>query len=125
MKKTLFSLGLVVLIGSVIGTALTTNIFQPASKKNHASSYLTREGKPLALSRHLEKIGQAIAENGGEGGPGGYGRQKLLELAYPGKDIPFQRIVNARSSFMAIQRSTLLRSAGKQKKEEWESVGPS
>ena len=117
MKKIIFCLGLVVLIGSVIGTAITKNVFKPVSKKNNASSFMTREGKPLALSKHLEKIGRAVAENGGEGGPGGYGRQKLFELAYPGKDIPLQRIVNARTSFMTIQKAALRELRGNRSKK--------
>ena len=100
------------------------NRSSPESSAAANAGPLTNRHKPLALSRHLERIRQAIPGVGGEsGGPGSAGTQKFLALAYPDDDIPLARLASARAAAASIKGRPF--PTGKGRPGTWVTVGPS
>src|SRR5688572_32597344 len=59
--------------------------------------FTLRGSKPSALRQRLERLRQALPDNGGESydGPGGAGEWKLAALAYPADSIPLAKLQTA------------------------------
>jgi hypothetical protein len=85
---------------------------------------MTNRHKPLALSRHLERVRQAIPGLGGEAeGPGGADAEKFVALAYPDTDIPLARLNAARRAAASLSGRPF--PTGKGRPGTWVTVGPS
>ncbi|HZR31700.1 MAG TPA: hypothetical protein VFA76_07590 [Terriglobales bacterium] len=86
---------------------------------------VNEEGMPIALSRHLEKLKEAIPGNGGEsrGGPGSAAEAAFLQRAYPEHDIPVSRITTARRAFSGHKDKGFNRV--RRRTRGWANVGPS
>ena len=114
----------IVLIGTITGLSYVN---RPISieKQKKLSLPMNDKGKPLALSKHLERLQKTLPDNGGESnrGPGGAAQQKLLSLAYPDSDIPIARLEAAKSSFQTVKSKGF--KGGKGQPGKWISVGPS
>jgi hypothetical protein len=85
---------------------------------------MTNRHKPLALSRHLERLRQTIP--GVEGlaeGPGSADAAKFLALAYPDNDIPLARLNAARAAAASLNGRRF--PTGKGRPGTWVTVGPS
>jgi hypothetical protein len=96
----------------------------PAGPGSPGVGPMTNRHKPLALSRHLERVRQAIPGVGGEsGGPGSADTQKFLALAYPDVDIPLARLDSARAAAAALNGRPF--PTGKGQPGTWVTVGPS
>ena len=81
--------------------------------------------KPLALSKHLDKLKQALPGNGGEmpGGPSSADVQDFLARVYPDNDIPLARLEGARSAASRLAQKGFPK--GKGRPGTWVTVGPS
>jgi hypothetical protein len=96
----------------------------PAGSGSPGVGPMTNRHKPLALSRHLERVRQAIPGVGGEsGGPGSADAEKFLALAYPDVDIPLARLDSARAAAAALNGKPF--PTGKGRPGTWVTVGPS
>ena len=85
---------------------------------------VNEEGLPVALSRHLDKLKEAIPGNGGESrGPGSAAEAAFLQRAYPEHDIPMSRIVTARRAFSGHKDKGFTRV--RRRTRGWANVGPS
>lgn len=120
IRKVIFILGIVALAGVVISAVIMKENSGSSEKKQ---TFAMKGGRPLALSKHLDKLSKTIPGVGGESGEGPAGRAawKLQQLAYPDKDIPLARVTKMRAGFRAIQARTAGRSTAA---GAWESIGP-
>src|SRR5512138_3906798 len=83
-----------------------------------------REGMPLSLDRHIEKLIQTVPGNSGEPreGPGLAEEDAFLQRAYPDDSIPLERIEAAQAAATALQRRGF--PTGKGRPGTFVSVGP-
>ena len=88
---------------------------------------------PVALAKHLAKLGQTIPGKGGEpagessgNAPGSStaGLEEFAQMAYPKKDIPLSSLKAARHAFATLKARTLGARPGTNRSLRWDHVGP-
>ncbi|HEY0739443.1 MAG TPA: sialidase family protein [Herpetosiphonaceae bacterium] len=112
----------IALIATVAGVAFA---FEPVRELASLESDMpVEEEGPVALSRHIEKIREAVPGNGGEAteGPGFAADYAFFQRAYPDTAIPLSRLEKARGDF---NKKKLKGNPGQDKKGVWQPVGPS
>ena len=115
-----------VLLMLAVGMAVVLAARRPPEQARLAAKEAkTERNMPLAISRHMEKLQQAIPGNGGEPGegPGGAEAESFLALAYPDTDIPLARLDAARAA--AARHRGKGFPTGKGRPGSWVTVGPS
>jgi hypothetical protein len=101
----------------------------PAGREQHVAGLrerlAVRGDVPPALSRRLERLRQALPDNGGESedGPGGAGEWKLAALAYPADSISLSKLQTAQAAAAKLKAKGFPR--GKGRNGTWVTVGPS
>ncbi|MBV9788130.1 MAG: exo-alpha-sialidase, partial [Chloroflexi bacterium] len=111
----------IALIAGVAGVAFS---FEPVREMIALEGETGEEEGPVALSKHLEKIREAVPGNGGESteGPGFAADYAFFQRAYPDTSIPLTRIEKARGDF---NKKKIKGNPGQAKKGVWQPVGPS
>jgi hypothetical protein len=124
MKRSFAVPALAALVAVAVGS-VTVLIAGRATQLRDASPSVTFDRKmPRAVSRHLEKLKQAIPGRGGESEtPGGAGEESFLALAYPDTDIPLARLEAARAAAAGHRKRGFPK--GKGLPGSWVTVGPS
>jgi hypothetical protein len=114
-----------VLLVTTVGVAAVLSARRPRQARAGVTDAKTERNMPVVLSRHLEKLRQAIPGNGGEPGegPGRADEERFLALAYPDTDIPLARLDAARAA--AASKAKKGFPTGKGRPGSWVTVGPS
>ena len=98
---------------------------QTASPDQSGAKAALIRTKPRAVSKHLDKLKQALPGNGGElpGGPSSADAYDFVARAYPDTDIPLARLDGARSAADHVAKKGF--PTGKGRPGTWVTVGPS
>ena len=125
MKRLTVPGAFAVLLMLAVGMAVVLAARRPQPARVAVKETKTERNMPLAISRHMEKLQQAIPGNGGERGegPGGAEEESFLALAYPDTDIPLARLDAARAA--AGRHGKKGFPTGKGRPGSWVTVGPS
>jgi hypothetical protein len=124
MKRSFAVPALAALVAVAVGS-VTVLIAGRAKQLRDASPSVAFDRKmPRAVSRHIEKLKQALPGKGGESEtPGGAGEESFLALAYPDTDIPLARLEAARVAAAGHRKRGFPK--GKGRPGSWVTVGPS
>lgn len=117
--------GIALALSALLGAGVVAGVAMTGSAVPAPAQAAVGDGEgPAALSRHMEKLRQAVPGNGGESreGPGSAADDDFAAKAYPAKTISVAKAEASRKAFKNVQKRF---PKGKNRKGTWVTVGPS